>query len=227
VKLSSFRAGRSAYAAWVRDWHDFVVNERPIVPHIADPSSLVVLKRDHGLTSLFLAHHRRLNTAEGGDVIAAARLATYCPCLTAKAIIEYVCPSPMSDTMTLMWNLPDGLNCLWPMLKQGGYWSTRGPRPDFGMTWIPAAERLPGHFVMTAASSSMPVGGLNQMTNDVPSAADLASAPCSPNGIPLISLDTLDLKDAQAAPLISALADIIEALCIVPCAVPTTHASAA
>jgi hypothetical protein len=65
------------------------------------------------------------------------------------------------------------------------------------------------------------------MTHPLPLAADLVSAPRSPNGIPLIGLDALDLKDAQAAPLISALADIIEALCVVPCAVPTTHASAA
>jgi hypothetical protein len=60
-----------------------------------------------------------------------------------------------------------------------------------------------------------------------PTPDELASAPRAANGIPLLGLDQLDLKDAQAAPLISVLADIIEALCVIPCAVPTTHASAA
>jgi len=46
-------------------------------------------------------------------------------------------------------------------------------------------------------------------------------------GIPLIGYDDLDLKDAQAVPLISVLADIIEATCVLPTAVPTTHAEAA
>lgn len=46
-------------------------------------------------------------------------------------------------------------------------------------------------------------------------------------GIPLIGLDQLDLKDAQTAALISVLADIIEATCVLPAAVPTTHATAA
>jgi hypothetical protein len=45
--------------------------------------------------------------------------------------------------------------------------------------------------------------------------------------IPMIGYGDLDLKDAQAAALISALADIIEASCTVPSVVPTTHAAAA
>jgi hypothetical protein len=49
----------------------------------------------------------------------------------------------------------------------------------------------------------------------------------TPSGIPLLDLDGLDLKDAQAVPLISALADIIEATCVLPAAVPMTHATAA
>jgi hypothetical protein len=54
----------------------------------------------------------------------------------------------------------------------------------------------------------------------------IAEAPCS-GDIPMIGYDQLDLKDAQAAALISVLADIIEAVCVLPSAVPTTHAAAA
>ena len=46
-------------------------------------------------------------------------------------------------------------------------------------------------------------------------------------GIPLIGLGQLHLRDAQAAPLIVALADIIESVCVHSAAVPTTHATAA
>jgi hypothetical protein len=46
-------------------------------------------------------------------------------------------------------------------------------------------------------------------------------------GIPLIEADKLDLKDAQAAPLIILLADIVEAACVRPSAVPMTHVNAA
>jgi hypothetical protein len=53
-------------------------------------------------------------------------------------------------------------------------------------------------------------------------------APRTPNGIPLIGYDQLDLQDASAAPLISALADIIEATCVRAApVVPMTHAAAA
>lgn len=58
-------------------------------------------------------------------------------------------------------------------------------------------------------------------------ATEIAKAPWTTTGIPLIGYNDLDLKDAQAVPLISALADIIEATCIRPAAVPTTHATAA
>ena len=61
------------------------------------------------------------------------------------------------------------------------------------------------------------------MTTALPSAAELVAAPRAANGIPLIGLDDLDLKDAQAAPLIAALADIIEATCVLPAAVPMTQ----
>lgn len=54
-----------------------------------------------------------------------------------------------------------------------------------------------------------------------------AGADRAPGDIPLIGLDQLDLRDAQAVPLISALADIIEAACVLPAAVSTTHATAA
>ncbi len=55
-----------------------------------------------------------------------------------------------------------------------------------------------------------------------------ANAPCTPGGVPLIDYDQLDLADASAAPLISVLADIIEATCLRPSfAVPETHANAA
>jgi hypothetical protein len=43
----------------------------------------------------------------------------------------------------------------------------------------------------------------------------------------LLDLDQLDLREAQAAPLIVALADIIEATCARSTAVPKTHAVAA
>ena len=49
----------------------------------------------------------------------------------------------------------------------------------------------------------------------------IAEAPRSESGIPLIGAEALDLRDTQAAPLIVALADIVEALCV--SAVPTTH----
>ncbi len=55
----------------------------------------------------------------------------------------------------------------------------------------------------------------------------IAWSPRTANGIPLLGYDELDLKDSQAAPLISVLADIIEATCVLPAAVPMTHATAA
>jgi hypothetical protein len=39
------------------------------------------------------------------------------------------------------------------------------------------------------------------------------TAPRSPDGIPLIGLDQLDLKEANAAALVNAMADIIVATC--------------
>lgn len=54
-----------------------------------------------------------------------------------------------------------------------------------------------------------------------------AEAPRTAEGIPLVGLDEIDLKDAQVAPLIVALADIIESACVRPAAVPVTHAQAA
>jgi hypothetical protein len=55
----------------------------------------------------------------------------------------------------------------------------------------------------------------------------ITESQCTPNGIPLIGVAELDLKDAQAAPLIVLLADIVEAACVRPAAVPMTHAKAA
>ncbi len=55
----------------------------------------------------------------------------------------------------------------------------------------------------------------------------MADVPRTSSGIPLLDVAQLDLKDAQAAALISALADIIEAPCVIPCDVPTMHATAA
>jgi hypothetical protein len=55
----------------------------------------------------------------------------------------------------------------------------------------------------------------------------VAVVPRTDTGIPLIGYDDLDLKDSQAVPLISALADIIEATCVLPTVVPMTHAAAA
>jgi hypothetical protein len=55
----------------------------------------------------------------------------------------------------------------------------------------------------------------------------VADAPYSINDIPLIDLDQLHLRDAQAAPLIAILADIILATCVQVAAVPTTHVNAA
>ena len=55
----------------------------------------------------------------------------------------------------------------------------------------------------------------------------IAEAAHTTGGIPLIGADVLELKDAQAAPLIVVLADIIEASCVRPAAVSTTHATAA
>ena len=47
------------------------------------------------------------------------------------------------------------------------------------------------------------------------------------NGIPLHDFDEINSKDANVAALVSILADIIQATCVVPAAVPTTLASAA
>lgn len=55
----------------------------------------------------------------------------------------------------------------------------------------------------------------------------ISDAPCTVHAIPLLDLDQLDLREAQAAPLIVALADIIEATCARSPAVPMTHAVAA
>jgi hypothetical protein len=52
-------------------------------------------------------------------------------------------------------------------------------------------------------------------------------APRTDAGIPLIGTELLDLKDAQAAPLIVALADIIEAACVQAAVMPMTHANVA
>jgi hypothetical protein len=51
--------------------------------------------------------------------------------------------------------------------------------------------------------------------------------PRTPGDIPLIGVDQLHLRDAQAAPLIAVLADIILSTCVQATAVPTTHANAA
>jgi hypothetical protein len=53
-----------------------------------------------------------------------------------------------------------------------------------------------------------------------------ASAPHA-GDIPLLGYDQLDLQDAQAAALLTVLAEIIEATCVVPCGVPLTHVTAA
>ena len=55
----------------------------------------------------------------------------------------------------------------------------------------------------------------------------IADAPYSINGIPLIDLDQLHLRDAQAAPLIAVLADIILSTCVQVAVVPETHVNAA
>jgi hypothetical protein len=55
----------------------------------------------------------------------------------------------------------------------------------------------------------------------------IATAPHTANDIPLIGAESLDLKDAQATPLIVVLADIIEATCVRTAVVPTTHVVAA
>ncbi len=57
--------------------------------------------------------------------------------------------------------------------------------------------------------------------------AAISNAPRTVHAIPLLDLDQLDLREAQAAPLIVALADIIEATCARSTAVPMTHAVAA
>lgn len=55
------------------------------------------------------------------------------------------------------------------------------------------------------------------------------AAPSQHNSIPpLIGLDQLSLKDAQAAPLVALLADVIESTCVgASFVVPATHANAA
>lgn len=55
----------------------------------------------------------------------------------------------------------------------------------------------------------------------------IANAPQTTTGVPLIGAESLHLRDANAAALINALADIIEAACVLPTAVPMTHAEAA
>jgi hypothetical protein len=54
-----------------------------------------------------------------------------------------------------------------------------------------------------------------------------AEAPRTANDIPLIEGDALDFRNAQVAPLIILLADVIEAACVWPSAVSSTHANAA
>jgi hypothetical protein len=58
-------------------------------------------------------------------------------------------------------------------------------------------------------------------------AAATADVPRTSTGIPLIDATKLDLKDAQIAPLIILLADVIEAACVQLSVVPMMHANAA
>ncbi len=53
--------------------------------------------------------------------------------------------------------------------------------------------------------------------------AVISQATGTVHNIPLIDSEQLDLKEAQAAPLIVVLANIIEAECVMTCAEPTTH----
>jgi hypothetical protein len=55
----------------------------------------------------------------------------------------------------------------------------------------------------------------------------IADTPYSLNGIALPGLEQLHLRDAQVAPLIALLAEIMLSTCTQVDAVPTTHASAA
>jgi hypothetical protein len=55
--------------------------------------------------------------------------------------------------------------------------------------------------------------------------AEVSAAAPRAGEVPLIGYDELDLQDAQAAALISVLADIIEASCVVSSAMP--HVAAA
>jgi hypothetical protein len=57
--------------------------------------------------------------------------------------------------------------------------------------------------------------------------AAIIDAPRTPNGVPLIGTESLTVREAPVAALISALADIIEATCTYSSfAVPETHAAA-
>jgi hypothetical protein len=59
-------------------------------------------------------------------------------------------------------------------------------------------------------------------------AAAVVTAPRTPNGIPLIGYNQLEIKDANAAPLISVLADIVLAACAQPLlTLPQAYAAAA
>lgn len=153
--------GYTDYTAWERDWRAFVNNERPIIQRVVEPSPLLILKPDHGLISLFRAHHRMPDPLEGGDVITESRLATHGPTRTAKALIKYIWSTPALYTMTLIFDAPGALDFLWPMLRQGGCWSMCGPRPDLGMIWTPAPDYLFEHLVMAAAAFTAPVWGVN------------------------------------------------------------------
>jgi hypothetical protein len=154
--------GYRDYAAWERDWRGFIVNERPVIQRVAEPSPLLILKPDHGLIALFRAHHQMPNPAEGGDVIVESRLATHGPSRTAKALMQYRWTAPIAYTMTLIFDAPQCLDFLRPMLCNGGAWCGCAPRPDLGMIWIPRPDDLLEHLAITAAAFSMPfVGGLN------------------------------------------------------------------
>ena len=146
--------GYRDFAAWERDWRGFIENERPILQRVVEPSPLLVLKPDHGLIALFRAHHQMVDPLEGGDVITESRLATHGPSRTAKAIIKYTWSTPLAYTMTVIFDVPSALEWLWPTLQAGGGWAVCGPRPDLGLLWLPSADDLAEHLILTAATFS-------------------------------------------------------------------------
>lgn len=147
------------FGVWDRDIRSFIVNERPVIQRVSEPTPLLTLRPDRELIALFRAHHQMPNPTEGGDVVVEHRIATHGPSRTARAMTKYIWTTPMAYTMTITLQLPESLDWLGQMLPADGCWCCIAPRPDLGLLWLPAPEGLLEHFIIVASAFRFSRGG--------------------------------------------------------------------